>query len=260
LVERSGNLVIERHIETFTVPSDLVTSEHQGRLDATFYNQEAVHALAALKASGMKTQRLGDITERVFMPTRFKRNYVTAEHGIPFLQGSHVVQFRPADLKYLSKAAHKNLEPYLIRHGWLLVTRSGSTGRIALVPPEWDGWAASEHIFRIVPKRRGGCLTGFLATFLESPIGQAQLAAHVYGAVVDELTEEQVRSVEVPMPSTSAQRRKVKKIDELAWAGLRQRAAAVESFEAAAGGMDALLPYSPYQGQGASSAASESLG
>jgi hypothetical protein len=250
MVERGGDLLIERHIETFTVPSDLVTAEPQGRLDATFYNQGAVHALAALKASGMKTQRLGDITERVFMPTRFKRNYVSAEHGVPFLQGSHVVQFRPADLKYLSRAAHKNLDPYLIRHGWLLVTRSGSTGRVALVPPEWDGWAASEHIFRIVPKARGGCPAGYLATFLESPIGQAQLAAHVYGAVVDELTEEQVRSVEVPIPSTPAQRRKVKKIDEMAWRGLRERAAAVESFEAAAGGMDDLLPFSPYQGQG----------
>jgi hypothetical protein len=238
--------VIERHIETFTVPSDLVTSELQGRLDATFYNQEAVHALAALKASGMRTQRLGDVTERVFMPTRFKRNYVSAVHGVPFLQGSHVVQFRPADLKYLSKAAHKNLQPYLIRHGWLLVTRSGSTGRVALVPPEWDGWAASEHIFRIVPKARGGVPAGYLASFLESPIGQAQLAAHVYGAVVDELTEDQVRSVEVPVPSTSAQRRKVKKIDELALKGLSERATAVEAFETAAGEIDALLPYSPY--------------
>jgi hypothetical protein len=239
--------MIARRVEAFTIPSSLITTEVQGRLDATFYNRGVVHALAALKASGMKTKLLGDVTERVFMPTRFKRTYVSAEHGIPFLQGSHVVQFRPADIKFLSTAAH-NIEPYLIHHGWLLVTRSGSTGRVSLVPPEWDGWAASEHVFRIVPKEKGGCPAGYLATFLESPIGQAQLSAQVYGAVVDELTEEQVRSVEVPLPSTQAQRRKVKQIDELAWKGLRERAAAVRSFGKASDDLSALLPFTAYQG------------
>lgn len=252
--------MIPRQVEAFTVPSDLITSEAQGRLDATFYNRGVVHAVAALKASGMKTRRLGDITERVFMPTRFKRTYVSAEHGIPFLQGSHVIQFRPADIKYLSTAAHKNIGAYLIHHGWLLVTRSGSTGRVALVPPEWDGWAASEHVFRIVPNEKSGCPAGYLATFLESPIGQAQLSAHVYGAVVDELTEDQVRSVEVPMPSTPAQRRRVKQIDELAWKGLRERAAAVRSFGKASDGLSALLPYSPYKGDAGSNSSPGAAG
>jgi type I restriction enzyme S subunit len=233
--------VIEREIEAFAVPSNLVSADSARRLDATFYNRGVVRAFAALKASGMETRRLRDVTERVFMPTRFKRTYVSADHGVPFLQGSHVVQFRPADVKYLSTAAHKDLDQYLIRHGWLLVTRSGSTGRVALVPPEWDGWAASEHVFRIVPKERG-CPAGYLATFLESPIGQAQLSAQVYGAVVDELTEEQVRNIEVPMPSTQAQRRKVKQIDELAWKGLRERAAAVRAFNRASEGLRSLMP------------------
>jgi hypothetical protein len=40
---------------------------------------------------------------------------------------------------------------------------------------------------------------GYLATYLASPIGQAQLTAQVYGAVVDELTEEQASSVRVPV-------------------------------------------------------------
>jgi Type I restriction modification DNA specificity domain len=223
------------------VPSSLVASDPGRRLDATFYNRGLGRALAALQASGMQTRRLGDVTKRVFMPTRFKRTYVSADHGVPFLQGSHVVQFRPADVKYLSRAAHKNLDQYLIRRGWLLVTRSGSTGRVALVPPEWDGWAASEHVFRVIPEERG-CPAGYLATFLESPIGQAQLSAQVYGAVVDELTEEQVRNIEVPMPSTQAQRRKVKQIDELAWKGLNERAAAVRSFGRASAGLNSLLP------------------
>ncbi len=213
------------------------------RLDASFYNRRVMHALAALRACGMETRPLGDVTERVFMPTRFKRTYVSEDHGVPFLQGSHVVQLQPADLKYLSRAAHENLEPYLIRHGWILLTRSGTTGRVALVPAEWDGWAASEHIFRIIPDAQGACPAGYLATFLGSPIGQAQLSAQVYGAVVDELTEEQVRSVRIPIPATRAERLKVKRVNELAMEALHQRAEAVASAIRATGSLAGLLPY-----------------
>jgi type I restriction enzyme M protein len=233
--------MIDRRVESFTVSSDLVASEESLRLDASFYNRGVMRALAMLRASGMELMPLGDVTERVFMPTRFKRTYVSADHGVPFLQGSHVVQLQPADLKYLSTVAHQNLKPYVIRHGWVLLTRSGTTGRVALVPPEWDGWTASEHIFRIVPN--DGCPAGYLATFLSSPLGQAQLSAQVYGAVVDELTEDQVRSIRIPIPSTRGQRLKVKKVDELMKEALHQRAEAVESTLRAASNLAGLLNY-----------------
>jgi hypothetical protein len=219
--------VINRRIESFAVPSSLVGNAESLRLDAGFYSRRVMRALASLEASGMKTRPLGEITERVFIPTRFKRVYVSSEHGIPFLQGSHILQLEPADLKYLSTAAHKDLEPYLIRQGWLLVTRSGTTGRVALVPPEWDGWAASEHVFRIVPSAGDLCPPGYLATYLGSPTGQAQLSAQVYGAVVDELTEAQVRSVRVPVPSTKAQRLIVLEVNGLAMRSIKRRAEAV---------------------------------
>ena len=233
--------MIDRRIESFTVSSSLVTSTEGLRLDASFYNLGVIQALTMLAASGMELMALGDVTERVFMPTRFKRTYVSEDHGIPFLQGSHVVQLEPADLKYLSTAAHQNLEPYIIRHGWVLMTRSGTTGRVTLVPPEWDGWAASEHIFRIIPRSGGRCPAGYLATFLSSPLGQAQLSAQVYGAVVDELTEDQVRSIRIPIPTTRGQSLKVKKVDEWMMEALDQRAEAVASARRAAGGLAMLL-------------------
>lgn len=234
--------MIPRRVESFTVSSKLIGSMRGLRLDASFYNRNVMHALAALESCGMQTRRLGDVTECVFMPTRFKRTYVEQAHGVPFLQGSHVVQLQPADVKYLSKVAHGNLNHYLIRHGWILLTRSGTTGRVALVPREWDGWAASEHIFRIVPHQDGECPAGYLATFLGSPVGQAQLSAQVYGAVVDELTEEQVRSIRVPVPGTRAQKRHATKVHELAMEALELRAEAVASAEQAAHSLASLVP------------------
>lgn len=151
----------------------------------------------------MRVHRLGDLTKKVFIPPRFKRTYVDPDFGIPFLQGSHVVQFQPDDTKYLSRRAHDRLERWIIRDGWILVTCSGTVGRVTMCPPDWDGWAASQHIMRVVPDE-DKCPSGYLYSFLASSFGHVQLTANRYGAVVDELTEEHAKEILVPMPETAA--------------------------------------------------------
>jgi type I restriction enzyme S subunit len=234
--------MFERRVESFRVASRVVDGTTDLRLDASFYNPRVLAAVQALDESGMEIRTLGDVTERVFIPPRFKRVYVDADHGVPFIQGSHILQFRLTDLKYLSRKAHKGLERWIIESGWILVTCSGTVGRVAITPSHWDRWAASQHILRIVPKNDAQCPVGYLATYLASPIGQAQLTAQIYGAVVDELTEEQARSVRVPIPTNRAQRLKVKKINEMAMEALRMRDEAFTSGEVAATTLNALLP------------------
>ena len=174
----------------------------------------------------MRLVRLSSITQDVFMPPRFKRVYVEESHGVPFLQGSHVVHFQPADLKYLSKASHKNLPGLIIRKGWLLLTRSGTVGRAVICPPDWDGWAASEHIVRIIPDEEK-CPLGYLWAFLTSPLGQVQLSAHVHGAVVDELTVDQIKSVIVPLPEDETDMALMSSIDQEALKAVRRKSEAV---------------------------------
>src|ERR1022692_3012798 len=100
----------------------------------------------------MEVVTVGDLAERVFIPDRFKRNYVSRQHGIPFLRGSHIIHFRPGDLKYLSVTTHANMDDLLVREGWILITRSGTVGRVAIVTSQWDGWAATEDVYRVVPR------------------------------------------------------------------------------------------------------------
>lgn len=201
-----------REVEHFSVPSTFLRQAQTLRLDASYFNPAVAHALEALRHSGMKLKTLGEVTSRVFIPNRFKRIYVESEHGLPFLQGSHIVHFQPADVKYVSRRAHRKIENWQIQQGWLLVTRSGTVGRVALCPPEWDGWAASEHILRIIPNE-DECPSGYLYSFLTSPLGHVQLTKHIYGAVVDELTEDQTKSVLVPLPVNDEQRKLVARID-----------------------------------------------
>ncbi len=200
--------------DSYALPSDLLAESNEVRLDAGHYNPDLLNAHRVLEQSGLKLEHLGDIVQDVILPGRIpKRIYVESDAGLPFLQGSHVVHFQPADLKYLSPASHRNIDLIVIRAGWLLITRSGTVGRVTLCPPEWDSWAASEHIIRIVPDEKK-CLAGYLCSFLASPLGQVQLSASIHGAVVDELTDEQVRNVLVPLPQKKPDRDLVRSIDE----------------------------------------------
>jgi len=123
-----------------------------------------------------------------FVPPRFKRPYVRDPNdGIPLLQGTHIPQIKPLDIKYIWKRM-KNIEAYIVRKNWILVTCSGTIGRLALVSDYWDGWTATNHLLRIVPKEKE-INPGYLAGFLLSIYGQVQFQRLVYGGVVDEIGE-----------------------------------------------------------------------
>lgn len=207
------NLREEPLIECFSLPVRDLVDVDELRLDASYYNPAVLIAIERLNQSGMRIVPLHSIVSRIFMPNRFKRIYVKPNAGVPFLQGSHVVHFHPAGLKYLSKEAYRNFNKFVIRSGWILVTRSGTVGRVTLCPEEWDKWAASEHIIRVIPDEER-CPSGYLTSFLASPLGQVQLSAQIHGAVVDELTVDQVGGVLVPLPITEGDATLVKTIDD----------------------------------------------
>jgi type I restriction enzyme, S subunit len=211
------------------------------RFDASHYNPRLARALATLRGSGLELRPLGEVCERVFIPPRFKRVYVSEKHGIPFLQGSHLVHSEPADLKYLSAKAHIRLDRWIIHRGWVLVTCSGTIGRVAVARGQWDGWAASQHILRIIPASDGVVPAGYLYAFLRSFAGQAQLTSRIYGAVVDEITEEQAESILVPVATTAGQRKAVEAINDASLEAVRLQERSVDMNTEAFGKVAKLL-------------------
>jgi type I restriction enzyme S subunit len=175
----------------------ILASELQDRFDASFHVPVARTAITLLNRSKHAPVQLGQITADIIVAPRFKRIYVPKEYGIPFLQGSHLPQMQPYDLKYLSRTKQKGIERWIIRAGWVLVTCSGTIGRVGLVSSYMDKWAASQHLLRIIPNKNQGH-PGYIAAFLMTPYGQHQLTAKIYGGVVDELTEEDTRAVWIP--------------------------------------------------------------
>ena len=150
-------------------------------------------------ASAWEYRRLGDVVKRIFFPTRFKRDYVDHfPEAVPFLGGANITELIPTSNKWLRPDDPK-LESLKVEAGWILVTRSGSTGIVSSVPDDWHGYAMSEHVIRIVPDPEK-LDPNYLLALLRTRYAQEQLSRGVFGSVIDEITPEFIADIELPIP------------------------------------------------------------
>ncbi len=188
------------HSDSFTIKLAQVSADPDLRLNARYYRERKASTRNGRARGKWKTLRLGDACERIFFPGRFKRNYVEpSDSAVPFLGGSNISELFAQTNKWISKDDPR-LPDYIVREGWLLVTRSGTTGIVSSVPPAWDGVAMSEHVIRIVP-RLNVISPAWIQAYLRSTVGQRALSRGVFGSVIDEITPAFIADLEVPVPN-----------------------------------------------------------
>ncbi len=195
-------------VQTFNIArkdiSEGATGASEFRLEAHFYNPLARAAITNVGECQPQGCTVGNLSDDVILCGRFKRNYVQSTHGTPFLSGRNIVQIRPTDLNYLSNTETEGLQSTLLRRGLVLVTRSGTIGRTCLVWHNFEEYAASEHILRIVPAEEK-VDSGYLYAFLASEYGYEQIIRFRYGSVIDEISDEQLKKVVIPVPPREQQ-------------------------------------------------------
>lgn len=187
-----------------------------------------------IRTSTWERAKLRDLVNRIFYPGRFKRNYVDYFPGaVPFLGGSNITEFIARTDKWL-RPDDPNLESLLIHAGWILVTRSGTTGIVSIVPKAWEGYAMSEHVIRIVPNVEK-IAPEYLFAFLRSKYGKEQLARGVFGSVIDEITPEYLGDILVHVP---ASKEKLEPVIQLIRRGEDSRQTGIENISEAIGKLD----------------------
>ncbi len=184
----------DKELEIRQVSIEEFTSDY--RLDAHFYNPMAKKAMDNITQYSNKWDVLQNISESIFMCDRFNRNYVEKEYGLPFLSGKNIIQIRP-DVKYISLSETNEIDNLLVKKGWILLTRSGTLGRIGFIWNNYEEYTATEDIVRIVPNQ--SIDGGYLCAFLSSEYGFHQILRFKHGAVIDHLTPEDVGFVNVPI-------------------------------------------------------------
>lgn len=171
------------------------------RLDGSYHIPVVRNITQILKTSANHLVTVGDstISQDVILPGRFKRVYVEEGNGITFFGGKQIYELDPSNKKYLSIKHHGDRirSQLTLRENMVLITCSGTIGKTALVPKHWDGWTANQHIIRIVPA--GIAIAGYLFAWLSSDFAKPLIKRFTYGAVVDEIDDEQVSKIIVPL-------------------------------------------------------------
>jgi type I restriction-modification system DNA methylase subunit len=121
----------------------------------------------------------------------------------PYYPPSAVLQDRRDSLKWLdlSRATARqlrNFEQVRVRQGDLLITRSGSIGRIAYITSRLDGAIVSDDAIRVRIKNPE--LRAYVFAHLQSSHAQNQLLRNEYGAVQQHLEPHHVSDLLIPIP------------------------------------------------------------
>jgi type I restriction enzyme S subunit len=134
----------------------------------------------------------------IFHAGRIKRNWVIEpEYGIPFLSSTDILQADLSSLPLISKQVVTENPQLTIHKDWILITRSGSIGRMAYARPDMDGMACSEHVLRVVPDP-DRILPGYLYAFLSSKFGRSLVVGSTYGAIIPHIEPHHLAGLLVP--------------------------------------------------------------
>jgi len=118
-----------------------------------------------------------------------------------------------------------NYDKLKVEKGWILITRSGSTGIVSSVADNWDGYAISEHVIRIVPDREK-INPDYLYAFLQTHVAQDYIRRGVFGSVIDELSPDYLAEMEILIPKESAM---LEELSHIVSHGLKARNQAAHS-------------------------------
>lgn len=214
----SGGSIESEHPQSFAVPYSRIVADPLLRANALFHKPTAARASSSgLGGVGLgkewETVKVRDVVDRIFYPGRFRRDYVEKKPGtVAFLGGANITELIVTTDKWLREDDPK-LAALTVRAGWILITRSGSTGIISSVPQAWDGFAMSEHVIRIVPDAKK-LNPYFLMAMLRTDYVQEVLKRGVFGSVIDEITPEFIGDIEIPIPPKGELNRLVRVVQE----------------------------------------------
>ncbi|GAB3282872.1 restriction endonuclease subunit S [Parahaliea aestuarii] len=140
---------------------------------------------------------------------------VWSEEGVPTVRISEmrngeieIDKLRKCDIERASKFEKTRLVP-----GDLLITKDGTIGKTAFVPPELEGGNITQHVLRFPVSRFVD--RRYIRVCIDAPVCQAWMAGETKGVALKGINVGDFRKMPLPLPPIKEQARIVGKVDEL---------------------------------------------
>lgn len=199
------------------------------RFDPDIHLSEGVTVRRQINALPYEISNIGDSAEKVFYGNIFSRIFVEKpEHGIEYLSASDTMVAEIGSGKYLSKKQAEQLQYLMLEKDWIIVTCSGTLGKVAYTNGLFENKLVTHDLIRIVPNDKR-ILRGCLYAFLCSKFGYHQITQSQFGGVVKHINDEQTKSIKVPVFPNELQNT----VNDLIKESSRQREEATQSLNKA---------------------------
>jgi len=133
---------------------------------------------------------------------------------VKFIRGGDISSGRilHSQLRTITKEISDQYKRTLLRGGELLVSLVGQPGQVAVVPSALAGANIARQVGLV--RLRSGVDADFISYFLQSPHGRKALGTYTGGSVQQVINLRDLRTVNVPIPPHSEQKRIVSIVDQ----------------------------------------------
>ena len=166
------------------------------RLEASVFDVEAKHARAVVEHGKYPVKMVGGANglANSYVCGRFKRIWVK-KSTFPIFQPSSITDVYPTPDGYISAKTHTNIEALRVHKGQVLMTCSGTIGKLSYVSNTLDNQIFSHDLLRINANDPGDA--GYIYAYLKSVIGNKILMTNSYGAVITHIEPEHLATVPI---------------------------------------------------------------
>ncbi|MFD9814207.1 N-6 DNA methylase [Streptomyces sp. NPDC059080] len=157
---------------------------------------------------GWHQGRLGELAEITVGPGGSRRDKGDdAVRGIPMVRPAAVRGHRILHdgVTWVTGGEAQAMTRYQLRAGDLVMTRTGTLGRCALVTEAEEGWLFGTHLVRIRPSQH--LYADYLLGFLERPETQNWISRRARGTAVLSISSKDLYDLPVPLPPVAEQRK-----------------------------------------------------
>lgn len=195
MAKKERNDMMMEALQIVDVPVHWIT-EGEKRLDASFYAQDVIKARIILEkiANKVKMKNLKDLANDIFMPA-LKVTIPFYDQGEEYLTQSEVEFFLPKARKRVNINKIKNPDRWKVKSGYLLVSQSGTIGRITIATRYLEKFIISPNPIRIIINEN---LRGYIYAFLSTWIGQALIKSPQYGITVKHILPHHLYEIPIP--------------------------------------------------------------
>lgn len=174
-------------------------SELEGRLDSYFYQPNFYELDRKLRKNG--SVKFSQLIKSIFNGYDF-RDY--KEFGTPYIKVANVKQgeFDFRKMQYIEFDSNEISKSIQLKKGNLLLTRKGTFGNALSLDQNYD-YVISSEVFYIELNEQID--SKYLEIFFNSALGQKQFDRNKIGAIMGSLSQEAVKSLQIPLPSLGFQ-------------------------------------------------------